>query len=143
MEEGRRCNVGEYSGGYTHKQTSHHTSTGGRLEPSLNIVLRKKYQQTGTRKRWNHQSGPIWKISPNLYLTFPEKKLTIQVLKQKRTNCIVFDNKAKVCYDRIINGIALLSIRRMGYSKSSVKMLGKIWVQLEHHISTGFGVLDI
>jgi hypothetical protein len=55
----------------------------------------------------------------------------------------VFDNDAKGCYDRIISGIALLSIRRLGYSKNSVMMLGKLWEQLEHHISTGFGVSDI
>jgi hypothetical protein len=39
---------------------------------------------------------------------------------------MVFDNDAKGCYDRIISGIALLSIRRLGYSKNSVKMLGKL-----------------
>jgi hypothetical protein len=31
----------------------------------------------------------------------------------------------------------------LGYSKNSVKMLGNLWEQLEHHISTGFGVSDI
>jgi hypothetical protein len=31
----------------------------------------------------------------------------------------------------------------LGYSKNSVKMLGKLWEQLEHHISTGLGVSDI
>jgi hypothetical protein len=64
-------------------------------------------------------------------------------LIQKKTNSIVFDNDAKGCYDRIIIGIAHLSIRRLGYSKNSVKMLGKLWEQLEHHIITGFGVSDI
>jgi hypothetical protein len=43
----------------------------------------------------------------------------------------------------IISGIALLSIKRLGYYKNLVKMLGKLWEQLEHHISTGFGVSDI
>jgi hypothetical protein len=55
----------------------------------------------------------------------------------------VFDNDEKGCYDPIIIGIALLSIRRLGYSKNSVKILGRIWEQLEHHIITGFGVADI
>jgi hypothetical protein len=74
-------------------------------------------------------------ISPIL-----NKLLTIQILIQKRNNGIVFDNDAKGCYDQIISGIALLSIRHLGYFKNSVKMLGKLWEQLEHHISTGFGV---
>jgi hypothetical protein len=55
----------------------------------------------------------------------------------------VFDNDAKGCYDQIIIGIALLSIIRLGYSKNSVKMLGKLWEQLEHHMNTGFRVSDI
>jgi hypothetical protein len=77
-------------------------------------------------------------ISPIL-----NKLLTIQILVQKRTYGIVFDNDAKGCYDRIISGIALLSIRHLGNSKNSVNMLGKLWEQLEHHITTGFGVSDI
>jgi hypothetical protein len=64
-------------------------------------------------------------------------------LIQKKTYSNVFENDAKGCYDQIISGIALLSIRRLGYSKNSVKTLGKILEQLEHHISTGFGVSDI
>jgi hypothetical protein len=77
-------------------------------------------------------------ISPIL-----NKLLTIQILIQKRTNCIMFYNYAKGCYDWIISGIALLSIRCLGYSKNLVNMLGKLWGQLEHHIRIGFGVSDI
>jgi hypothetical protein len=49
---------------------------------------------------------------------------------------------AKGCYDRIISGVALASLRRLGYSKESVKMLGLLWAQMEHHVCTGFGVSD-
>jgi hypothetical protein len=52
------------------------------------------------------------------------KLLTIQLLIQKRTEGIVFDNDAKGCCDRIISGVALASLRRLGYSKESVKILG-------------------
>jgi hypothetical protein len=45
------------------------------------------------------------------------KLLTVQLLIQKRTEGIVFDNDAKGCYDRIINGVALASLRRLGYLK--------------------------
>jgi hypothetical protein len=71
------------------------------------------------------------------------KLLKIQILIQKRKNGIVFDNDAKGCYDRIINGITLLSIRRLGYSKTSVHMLGKLWKKLEHHMNTGVLISDI
>jgi hypothetical protein len=70
------------------------------------------------------------------------KLLTVQLLMQKRTEGIVFDNDAKGCYDRIIRGVALSSLRRLGYSKESVKMLGLLWAQMEHHVCTGFGVSD-
>jgi hypothetical protein len=87
-----------------------------------------------------HQYGRYHRtcISPTL-----NKLLTIQILIQKRTNVIVFDNDKKGCYDLIISGIAFLSIRRLEYSKHSVNILGNLWEQLEHHSSTGFGVSDI
>jgi hypothetical protein len=70
------------------------------------------------------------------------KLLTVQLLIQKRTEGIVFKNDAKGCYDRIISGVALSSLRRLGYLKESVKMLGLLWAQMEHHVCTGFGVWD-
>jgi hypothetical protein len=117
------------------------------LEADLNQVLQAAFTRNISKLAQDkdgisseHQYGRSHRtcISPIL-----KKLLTIQILIQKRTNGIVFDNDAKGCYDRIISRIALLSIRRLGYSKNSVKMLGKLRKQLEHHISTGFGVSDI
>jgi hypothetical protein len=70
------------------------------------------------------------------------KLLTVQLLIQKRNKGIIFDNDAKGCYDKIISGVALMSLRRLGYSKQSVKMLGLLWAQMEHHVCIGFGVSD-
>jgi hypothetical protein len=70
------------------------------------------------------------------------KLLTVQLLIQKKTNGIVFDNDTKGCYDHIVSGIALAALRRIGYSKSSVLMLGLMWAQLKHHVATGFGVSE-
>jgi hypothetical protein len=66
--------------------------------------------------------------------------LTIQLLIQKKVNGIVFDNDAKGCYERIISGISLATLRRLGYSRNSVRMLGLLWAQMQNHICTGFGV---
>jgi hypothetical protein len=55
------------------------------------------------------------------------KLLTVQLLIQKRTEDIVFDNDDKGCYDRIISGVELASLRRLGYSKESVKLVGLLW----------------
>jgi hypothetical protein len=70
------------------------------------------------------------------------KLLTVKLLIQKRTEGIIFDNDAKFCYDRIISGVSLASLRRLRYSKESVKMLGLLWAQIEHHVCTGFGVSE-
>jgi hypothetical protein len=94
------------------------------LELDLNQVLRAAFARNVTKLAQNHK-GVIsehqygWShrtcISPIL-----NKLLTIQILIHKRTNGIVFDNDAKGCYVRIISGISLASVRRLGYSKNSV-----------------------
>jgi hypothetical protein len=70
------------------------------------------------------------------------KLLTIQILIQKKVEGIVFNNDAKGCYNRIISGIALACLKRIGYSSNSVRMLCLLWSQLDHHIATGYGVSD-
>jgi hypothetical protein len=116
------------------------------LEVDLNQVLRTAFARNVTKLAQNHK-GVISEhqygrshqtcISPIL-----NKLLTIQILIQKQTNGIVFDNHAKGCYDRIISGISFASVRRLGYSKNSVRMLGTLWEQLEHHISKGYGISE-
>jgi hypothetical protein len=70
------------------------------------------------------------------------KLLKVQLLIHKRVEGIVFDDDAKGCYDRIISGVALAALRRLGYSKESMKMLGLLWAQMEHHVCIGFSVSD-
>jgi hypothetical protein len=48
------------------------------------------------------------------------KFLKIQILIQKKVEGIVVDNDAKGCYDRIISGISLACLKRIGYSSNSV-----------------------
>jgi hypothetical protein len=90
-------------------------------------------------KESEHQYGRAHKTCMTPVLN---KLLTIQILIQKKVEGIVFDNDAKGCYDRIISGIALACLKRIGYSSNSVRMLGLIWAQLEHHIAMGHGVSD-
>jgi hypothetical protein len=45
-------------------------------------------------------------------------------------------------YDRSISGIVIAALRCIGYSKNSVIMLGLLWAELEHHVCTGYSVLD-
>jgi hypothetical protein len=94
------------------------------LEADLNQVLRAAFARNITKLAQTHE-GVISEhhygrshrtcISPIL-----NKLLTIQILIEKRTNGIIFNNDAKGCYDRIISGISLAMVRRLGYSKNSV-----------------------
>jgi hypothetical protein len=70
------------------------------------------------------------------------KLLTVQLLIQKRTVGIIFDNDANGCYNIIISGIVLAVLRRIGYSNNSVNILRRLWAELENHICTGYGVSD-
>jgi hypothetical protein len=45
---------------------------------------------------------------------------TIQILIQKKVEKIVFDSDAKGCYNRIISGISLACLKRIGYLSNSV-----------------------
>jgi hypothetical protein len=58
------------------------------------------------------------------------KLMMVQLVVQKKITCIVFDNYAKRCYDRIVSGMSLLTLCRIGCSKNSIKMLGLLWEEL-------------
>jgi hypothetical protein len=116
------------------------------LEDDLNQVLRIVFARNIGKLAKNnkgiisdHQYG---RARATCMTPVLNKLLTVHLLIQKRTEGIVFDNDAKGCYDRIISGVELVSLRRLGYSKESVKMLGLLWAQMKHHLCTGFGVLD-
>jgi hypothetical protein len=116
------------------------------LEADLNQVLMIALAQNTTRLAkehkviiLEHRYGRDHKtcMSPML-----KKLLTIQLLIQKKVEGIVFDNYERGCYDRIISGIDLACLKLIGYLKNSVHTIGLLWAQLEHHISTGYGVSD-
>jgi hypothetical protein len=116
------------------------------LEADLNQVLRSAFARNISKLTQEtpgiiskHQYGRSHQtcLTPVL-----NKLLTFQLLIKKKTNRIVFDNDATGCHERIVSGIALAVLRKIGYSKNSVRMLGLLWAQLEHHMATGFGVSD-
>jgi hypothetical protein len=116
------------------------------LEADLNPVLRIAFARNIGRLAKEHegiiskhQYGRARKTCMTPVLN---KLLTVQLIIQKRIEGIVFDNDAQGCYDRIIIGIALACLRRIGYSKNSTRMLGLLCSQLEHHVATAYGVSD-
>jgi hypothetical protein len=142
MEESNRCNVRED----TWVVRSNKLQIIQLLEADLIQVLRIAFTRNIAKLAKNnkgiisdHQYGRAHATCMTPVLN---KLLTVQLLIQKRTEGIVFDNDAKGCYDIIISGVALVSLQRLGYSKEFVKMLGLLWDQMEHHVCTGFGVSD-
>jgi hypothetical protein len=110
------------------------------LKADLNQVLRSAFARNNSKLAQEtpgiiseQQYGRSYQtcLTPVL-----NKILTVQLLIQKKTNDIIFDNDAKGCYGRIFSGIALAALRIIGYSNNSVRMLGLLWTQLEHHVAT-------
>jgi hypothetical protein len=97
------------------------------LEADLNQVIRIAFARNITRLAKEH-SGIISEYQygggNKTYLTHLLNTLiTAQLLIQKRTEEIVFYNDAKGCHGRIISGIALACLGRIGYSHKSVRMI--------------------
>jgi hypothetical protein len=94
------------------------------LEADLNQVLRIAFARNITRLTKDHQgiiSEHQYGRAQKTFMTpVLNKLLTIQILIQNKVEGIFFDNDAKGCYDRIISGIALACLKRIGYSSNSV-----------------------
>jgi hypothetical protein len=116
------------------------------LQADLNQVLRIALTRKTTRLAKTHEGGSVSTSTDtrirHVFTPVLNKLITIQLLIQKKTHGIVFDNDAKGCYNRIVSGILIATLRRLGYSKESVRMLGLLWSQMQHHICTGFGVSE-
>ena len=85
-------------------------------------------EQFGSRK--NHQS----------VLAALNKRLTMDLLRQRRQAGALCANDAKSCYDRIVHNVAVLAIRRLGMATAPVHCMFETLQRATHHVSTAFGV---
>ena len=67
------------------------------------------------------------------------KRLTLDLLRQKKKAGVIISNDAKSCYDRVAHNVAILSMRRWGAPKSTVTSLFKTFQQATHNVRTAFG----
>jgi hypothetical protein len=116
------------------------------LEADLNQVLRIAFAKNITRLAKDHEGiiseHQYGRAHKTCMTPVINKLLTIQILTQKKLEGIVLDNYSKGYYNMIISGIVLTCLKRIRYSSNSVRMLGLLWAQLEHHIPTGYGVSE-
>jgi hypothetical protein len=104
------------------------------LEADLNQVLRISFTRNITRLAKDHEGiiseHQYGRAHKTCMKPVRNKLLTIKIIIQKKVEGIVFDNDAKGCYDRIISGITLACLKRIGYPSNSVQMIGLLWAQL-------------
>jgi hypothetical protein len=70
------------------------------------------------------------------------KRLSYDLSRILRTNMGTFDNDAKSCYDRIINGIAMLAARRLGMPTTTVATHAGVLSQMKYTIKTAYGISE-
>ena len=87
-------------------------------------------EQFGSRK--HHRSN----------LLALNKRLTMDLLRQRRQAGALCANDAKSCYDRIAHLIAVLALRRLGMAAAPVQSMFETLQRAKHHASTAFGVSD-
>jgi endonuclease/exonuclease/phosphatase family metal-dependent hydrolase len=92
-----------------------------------NLIAREQF---GSRKK--HQS-----ITAAL-----NKRLTMDLLRQKRQAGALCSNDAKSCYDRVVHSIASLSMRRLGAPIEPINSMFKSLQMAAHRIKTAFGVSE-
>jgi hypothetical protein len=94
------------------------------LKADLNQVLRIVFTRNITHLTKDHEGiiseHQYGRAHKTCMTPVINKLLTIKIIIQKKVEGIVFDNDAKGCYDRIISGIAITCLKRIGYSSNSV-----------------------
>jgi hypothetical protein len=89
---------------------------------------------------WNFGGRPGTRVHSALLL----KTISYDYLRYTCHNAIIFDNDAKVCFDRIIPSLGLMATERLGMPQSATKsMLATIkgmrfFIQTAHGISSSF-----
>jgi hypothetical protein len=70
------------------------------------------------------------------------KQLTINSFVLTKTPVIIIDNDATGAFDRVINGLALIALRSLGFSIMVAGMLGLAWRNRKCYIKPGFGISE-
>jgi hypothetical protein len=94
---------------------------------ACNILAREQF---GSRK--HHQS-----ITAAL-----NKRLTMDLLRQRRQAGALCSNDAKSCYDRIVHNIASLAMRRTGMPAEPIRSMFETLQKAAHRVTTAYGISE-
>jgi hypothetical protein len=70
------------------------------------------------------------------------KRLTMDLLRQRRQSGALCSNDAKSCYDRVVHSVASLSMRRLGAPIAPINSMFILLQKAAHQIRTAFGVSE-
>ena len=70
------------------------------------------------------------------------KRLTFDIVRQKRVSAILCSNDAKSCYDRIIHPLVMMALRRLGVPKGPIYSMIESFQTMKHYIRTAYGDSD-
>jgi hypothetical protein len=68
------------------------------------------------------------------------KQLTHDVIRQTKHTAAIIENDAVGCYDRLVNPLVLLAMRRMGVPETSARSIAQTWSGTTHSIKTQYGL---
>ncbi len=71
------------------------------------------------------------------------KRLTYDLSRLLRSNMGTFDNNAKSCYDRVINGLAMIAACHLGMPKLAIRTHAGVLSWMKYHIKTSYGVSKV
>ena len=84
-------------------------------------------EQAGSRK--SHQA----------VLAALNKRLTMDLLRQKKQPGAIVSNDAKSCYDRVSHNVAILAMRRLGAPQGAVTSMFRTFQKAIHKVRTAYG----
>jgi len=76
-------------------------------------------------------------ITPTL-----NKQLTHDIIRQSKQTVAIIENDAVGCYDRLMNPLLLLTMRKFGVTATMAKSAGLTWSLTSHTIKTQYGVSE-
>jgi hypothetical protein len=71
------------------------------------------------------------------------KQLSHDIIRQTKQTAAIIENDAVGCYDRLMNPLLILAMRRLGVPESITQSLGNTWSHTRHSIKTQYGVSTI
>jgi len=70
------------------------------------------------------------------------KQLTHDIIRQSKQTAAIIENDAVGCYDRLMNPLLLLTMRKFGVTETMAKSAGLTWSLTSHTIKTQYGVSE-